>query len=520
MFLKEITKFHHNVECKQLQCGSYCYISKNPSLLTISNTSLTEINHRETFWDSCHELQVVNLLHNRLTSIPDQLLNHKESLQIIALSFNNFDYFPATLFECRKLENLNLIHNQLAIVPRDICLFSNLKDLFLDNNSIRMLPDAIGELVNLRVLGLSFNLLTSLPPSFSKLHSLHRLELHHNYFKFFPFVLYSPELCSPEPHLRTLTLNNNRIQVIPDEAKCLINYLTHFTIHDNPIQIDEALCSSHYKLVELIKTQSNASKHKGILRVLILGKCGSGKSSLVKTLVDRDKYITPVDKEVVDHTVGINQYSYAFRKMDKVYAINLWDFAGEKCYAMMNQMFLSPGNLIWLVFDMSEYVIDDKKYFEDNIGTWLRAVIAKIGTPVVWIIGTHADRRPNDAQAIKANVEKLTLEVLNSFNRQYGEHSDSNSWVITECEYRCNTLPNIEFIKCSMQIFIISNAHDLDGHCDLHKKIKELPTQHNLSAFFEELKPHWSSSEEYLLKKMSNLYPPIINKNDAFDEAC
>ena len=461
-------------------------------MLTLSNTSLSEIDSQETFWESCHELSVVNLLHNKLRSIPDQLLNHKQSLRIVALSFNNFDYIPRALFECHALENLNLIQNQLAIVPRDICGFENLKDLFLDNNSIRMLPDELDKLVHLRVLGLSSNLLTSLPPSFSKLHSLHRLELHHNHFKFFPSVLYSTEFCSPEPKLRTLTLNNNRIQVVPEEAKHLINYLTHFTIDNTakPIQIGDG-------------------PPNGILRILVLGKSGSGKSSLVKVLVDQDKYITPVDKEVVDHTIGINQYSYTFKNKitDKVYAINLWDFAGEKCYAMMNQIFLSPGCLVWLVFDMSKYVLNDRKHFEDTIGTWFRAIIARIGTSVVWIIGTHADKCPQAAQAIKANVEKLTLEMLD-YVKQHGD--DGNTYSHAELD--------VKIITDSKQFFVISNAHDLEGHNALRSKIEELPMHVTLSASFEELKPHWLSSEERLLElttqKMSKLDPPITHKKD------
>ena len=177
---------------------------------------------------------------------------------------------------------------------------------------------------------------------------LRRLELHHNQFKVFPSVL-----CSLELGLDTLTMDNNRIQVVPESAKNLISSLTHFTIHNNPIQIKDSLtffCTDE-SFIKIILSHGNNCKPRGTLRVLILGRSGSGKTSLAKVVVGND-YITPIDKEEIDHTVGIDQYSYRFGFEDKVYEISLWDFAGEKCYAMMNQMFISPGSLVWLVFNM------------------------------------------------------------------------------------------------------------------------------------------------------------------------
>lgn len=424
-------------------------------------------------------------MHNKLTTIPNEVSHHKDSIVNVGLSFNHFKFIPLVLFDFKRLIHLNVVQNQLSCIPKEIGNFCNLKVLFLDNNRIRMLPDQLGKLKNLKILGLGWNILTSLPTTMKNLCSLHRLELHHNQFKVFPSVL-----CSSELQLDTLTMNNNRIQVVPECAKNLISSLTHFTIHNNPIQKKDSLTFSNANALftELIMSHDNKSKPRGTLRALVLGMCGSGKTSLTKAVVNSD-YITPIDKEEIDHTVGIDLYSHRFSLEDNIYEISLWDFAGEKCYAMMNQMFLTNGSLVWLVFNMHKYKIGNKDCFENNIGTWLRGVVARIKNPVVWIIGTHADECGSMAEQVKANVEKFLRHIFKD-------------------------IPDIP-------VLAVSNAHDLRGHCELNKKIMELPTHQAFSASFGELKPHWSTSEECLLnlasQKMNKPEPPIVSKAQAFE---
>ena len=426
----------------------------------------------------------VDLMHNKLTTIPDEVSHHKDSIVNVGLSFNRFKSIPLVLFDFKWLIHLNIVQNQLSCIPKEIGNFCNLKVLLLDNNRIRMLPDELGKLKNLKILGLGWNILTSLPTTMKNLCSLRRLELHHNQIKVFPSVLWSSEL-----QLDTLTMNNNRIQVVPESAKALISSLTHFTIHNNPIQIKDSLTFSNTNkvFIETIMSPDNKRKPRGTLRVLVLGMCGSGKTSLTKAVVNSD-YITPIDKGKIDHTVGIDLYSHRFSLRDNIYEISLWDFAGEKCYAMMNQMFLTRGSLVWLVFNMHKYTIGNKECFENNIGTWLRGVVARIKNPVVWIIGTHADECGSMAGKVKAKVKKYL---------------------------------RLTFKDIRVLVLGVSNAHDLGGHDELNKKIMKLPTHQRFSASFRELKPDWSTSEEHLLnrasQKMNKPEPPLVSKAEAIE---
>ena len=475
--LKEISKFH---DSQILDSG---YTSQDGSALTICNAS-PDCCICDLFPSKPSKLTSVDLMYNKLTEVPDVLSLHEESIANIGLSFNHYKCIPSPVFDFKHLIHLNIVQNQISFIPSDIEKLCNLKVLLLDNNRIRMLPDQLGKLKNLKILGLGWNILTSLPKTMKNLCSLRRLELHHNQFKVFPSVL-----CSSELQLDTLTMDNNRIQVVPESAKNLISSLTYFTIHCNPIQIKDSLTFFYTdeSFIKIILSHGKNSKPRGTLRVLILGRSGSGKSSLAKAVVGND-YITPIDKEEIDHTVGIDQYSYRFGFEDKVYEISLWDFAGEKCYAMMNQMFISPGSLVWLVFNMHKYKIGDKECFENNIGIWLRGVRARMGNPVVWIIGTHEDECGSMAGKIKANVKKFLRDI---------------------------------FKDICVLVLSISNAHDLGGHDELKKKIKELPAHQAFSVSFEEFKPHWLNSEEYLLnlasQKMNKCEPPIISKAEAFE---
>lgn len=513
--LKETSQFHLEIKRLQLKSGYYCYISQDPPnpSITISNTTLSEIDSELNLsqeFEGLHDgLKILNFLHNQLKRFPHQLLQYKESLQIAALSFNSFDCIPDEVFRFSALKNLNLIHNQIAIVPKDIQSLSNLQDLFLDSNSIRVLPDELCELHSLHVLGLSCNLLVSLPASFSKLNNLHRLELHHNHFKVFPSVLCSPEL----QRVSSLSLDNNRIQVIPESAKNLISNLSSFTIFNNPLQINNAFEHSNADLIRSIISDSCPRRPRGHIRITVLGESGSGKSSLVKALVDRDKYVTPADKEVYDHTVGIDQYSYRFSLEGGVYEVTLWDFAGEKSYAMMNHMFLSQGTLVWFVFDMSKYDVKKQICFEESIGEWLRSVIACISTPTVWIIGTHADKC-RSPECIITSVEQKVIQELRQVEKTCS-HRRQCFYFDRPGHASARHSPNMSYIRKAMKTFAISNAHDLRGHDDLQKSISNLP--HHFPELFKDIDIEWSSAQEYISELASEelrcLHSPIIKKD-------
>lgn len=135
-------------------------------------------------------------LSENLTSFPLEILNLKDSLEVLDLSGNQLSELPAALAECRKLRIIFCSENNFTRLPevlgscpaltmvgfkanriREVpvaALPANLRWLVLTDNQIATLPDALGQCHQLQKLMLAGNRLESLP---STLANCRRLEL-------------------------------------------------------------------------------------------------------------------------------------------------------------------------------------------------------------------------------------------------------------------------------------------------------------------------------------------------------
>lgn len=78
------------------------------------------------------------------------------------------------------LQVLDLHHNQLEKLPNEIGLLKSLRVLYVHHNKLKKLPDSIGDLFRLQSLDLRENALKELPSSMSKLKRLRTLDLSKN----------------------------------------------------------------------------------------------------------------------------------------------------------------------------------------------------------------------------------------------------------------------------------------------------------------------------------------------------
>lgn len=135
-------------------------------------------------------------LSENLTTFPLEILNLKDSLEVLDLSGNQLSELPAALAECRKLRIIFCSENNFTRLPevlgscpaltmvgfkanriREVpvaALPANLRWLVLTDNQIATLPDALGQCHRLQKLMLAGNRLESLP---STLANCRRLEL-------------------------------------------------------------------------------------------------------------------------------------------------------------------------------------------------------------------------------------------------------------------------------------------------------------------------------------------------------
>ncbi len=121
-------------------------------------------------FDLADTLEVLNLSHNRLCRLPDELprLRH---LRVLFASYNEFTEVPEVLGACEHLSQVGLRNNRIAHLPA-AALPPRLRWLTLTDNALTTLPAALGDCVALEKLMLSGNRLTALPERLATLPAL------------------------------------------------------------------------------------------------------------------------------------------------------------------------------------------------------------------------------------------------------------------------------------------------------------------------------------------------------------
>ena len=463
--------------------------------LHINLTDLTELTGSERFWSIMKvNIQLLDVLHNRLQVLPDRLSDISKSLEVVGCAFNSFQSIPEVFFSCSNLQNINLYHNELHFIDQRIGSLHCLNLLDLGRNRIDILPNVFNNMPNLQIFILEGNLLSSVPSSFSKLCNLNTLSLADNVLKDFPSPLVDLE------NLKTLNLHYNRIQHIPDVAYPLIQRLQEITLQDNPLQ-DQVLSKlgteqlQHYISTKLVNQEIANSRN---LRVLVVGECGSGKTSLVEALC-KNKYVAPFKRKTHDHTVGINCYKWPLYCSNQSFDISVWDFGGEKSYSMMNQLFLSDSTLIWIVVNALtfDYIM--------SIKSWLNAVLSTCDDVDLAIIVTHSDEVDN-----KETLRQIVSDIQENVQEQLQDCADgasseeltlietfSDSPVATDTQSR---LSRCAFrLLTRFQVISVTNAYPLTGHEELQECLKRTISSNKFNLK-SPLPLSWSKAEQHLLE--------------------
>ncbi len=94
-----------------------------------------------------------------------------------------------------------------------------------------------------------------------------------------------------------------------------------------------------------------------IIKMLILGNTGVGKTSLAIRLVDG---VFPNPEKLLT-TIGVAFYT---KKIDDSLSLQIWDFGGQEHFRTMTQNLYSGGRMGLLVFDLtSKLTLDDLESF-------------------------------------------------------------------------------------------------------------------------------------------------------------
>jgi Leucine-rich repeat (LRR) protein/signal recognition particle receptor subunit beta len=348
-FLSGLTKLQ-SLDLINNQITDISFLSGMTQLqsLVLSSNQITDIS----FLSGLTKLQSLVLINNQITDI--SFLSGLTKLQSLDLRNNQItDY--SFLSGLTQLQSLNLSSNQIT----DISFLSGmtqLQSLVLRNNQITDISFLSG-LTQLQSLVLSYNQITDISflSGFTQLQSLY---LSYNQITDISFL-------SGFTQLQSLDLSSNQITDISfllpliELGKIQLSlemFGSGISLYNNPIQ------NPPLKIVkqgnEAVINYFKQIKKQGTFplleaKLLIVGEAGSGKSSLMKKLVDNE-YVIPKDGDKeMKSTVGIKiheGWTFPYYKNKSIdFTTNLWDFGGQEVQYMTHQFFMTARSLYVLV---------------------------------------------------------------------------------------------------------------------------------------------------------------------------
>ncbi|XP_048220972.1 protein flightless-1 homolog [Perognathus longimembris pacificus] len=201
------------------------------SVLDLSYNQLTECP-REL--ENAKNMLVLNLSHNSIDTIPNQLFINLTDLLYLDLSENRLESLPPQLRRLVHLQTLvlngnPLLHAQLRQIPA----MTALQTLHLRNTQRTQsnLPTSLEALSNLADVDLSCNDLTRVPECLYTLPSLRRLNLSSNQIS-------ELSLCIDQwVHVETLNLSRNQLTSLPS-AICKLTKLKKLYLNSNKLDFD------------------------------------------------------------------------------------------------------------------------------------------------------------------------------------------------------------------------------------------------------------------------------------------
>lgn len=513
--------------------GESCWVRSKPTgecwSAHITDTELTHIDDEEPLWSQCPKLEVLNLIRNELQDLPYSIKSYKGTLELLCLAFNCFTHVPPVVFELKYLLHLSLLNNQISRLPADIGNLSRLTHMYFGRNKLQFLPNVFHRLPNLQTVSFKNNFLAFLPASFKHLKKLTQLELGHNCFRNIPEILFNL------PELKVLDLEHNRIQLVSPDIATLLDSIVSLDLEGNPLQYPELLnCTAEaipVVLKEILSQPGPLQKHLKTQRALVLGRCGAGKTSLVEAL-GLQKYVTPVEGLEHDHTVGINRYFMPVQMCGVVHELDVWDFAGEKSYGMINELFLAGNalNLVWLVVNLEQYTRRDSESYRENVGKWLRGILTHTLNPVVWVVCTHADKcSKEEVRAKCAEIEKKIQKDCDLFAKEINKSVDlykqESGLSGTEIPSKVLSFHRLEhykklqsagphFLCRHLEVIPLTNTYGFKGLTTLKENIEQLSSKDVFHHLNDPLPESWIAAMNILIEH-SKEKNPIVQRYQA-----
>lgn len=203
----------------------------NLTLLNISHNNLESLP--DNLFVERNMLRSLSLAYNQFKSVPRDISNHLDLLETLDISNNHLKHLKETTFRHnRRLQNLNLAHNRLTLLPADVFQsLSTLRYLSLEANQLFDVESgAFDHQHQLMVLNLGRNPLLSLPaPLLPTNNTLFVLTISHA-----KLMRLKAATLQNLRALRNLYLSDNRhLQNLPNDTFAGAHQLKVLHLHNN-----------------------------------------------------------------------------------------------------------------------------------------------------------------------------------------------------------------------------------------------------------------------------------------------
>ncbi|XP_075837123.1 leucine-rich repeat-containing protein 40 isoform X3 [Microtus pennsylvanicus] len=182
-------------------------------------------------------LKLLDYSDKQATLIPDDIFDATRSNTITSVNFskNQLCEIPKRIIELKEMiSDVNLSFNKLSFISQELCLLQKLTFLDLRNNFLSSLPEEMSSLTKLQMINLSFNRFKVLPPVLYDIPTLEAVLISNN------------QVGSVDPHkmklmenLSTLDLQNNDLLQIPPELGNCVQLRT-LLLDGNPFRVPRA----------------------------------------------------------------------------------------------------------------------------------------------------------------------------------------------------------------------------------------------------------------------------------------
>lgn len=421
----------------------------------------------------------LDLSHNCLTRVGSQPSSPAasraavwqcSSLTTLNLSHNQLDLLNRSISGCSSLKKLLVSHNKLSSLPPPwVC---NLERLDASHNSLERFPSSTEQFWrgSLTCLCLQNNCLDQLLESIVKLGMLEKLDMSNNHIEYLasPHVWDCPSLLDLNlgsnrlgvwqervgqlefpaqmlKDLRQLNLSDNQLTSLPISV-CALRNLIHLDISNNPMRdlpqemgnltecwdlrlqgldirkgdLQEAVKKGKSQdVIEHLRNKLRKVQPCHVVKVLVLGPEGKGKSTIVKSLAEGSfSPVTVSDRHITRSCISLSKPREKFKidgRKDSdrpELTLRVWELPGQAELMALHPVVMTENCFVLLVWDVTSGI--------SNLDHWLCGLTARLARVSVILVATFRDRLPATSSEGVSHEDQFHREI----NQLYGHPDD------------------------------------------------------------------------------------------------